>query len=194
MTWERVEPKPGTIDITGSKEFGDWEVLYKVFHYPSIWMCKCKCGKVKHVYYCNLRSGMSSSCQKCGNDRRKGVANFKHGLSGTTGFVYWIANRHRFPKAWRNDIRAWISDVGEKPHGLGLVKIDNRKPLSKNNLRWVKRSGGKKQILIKIDGVDMALLEIAGELGISRQAVHQFWQQRGPAYLRDRVLAQRNAK
>jgi hypothetical protein len=55
---------PKLIDLIG-KSIGDWTVLSYVGSTPSrdhLWLCRCTCGKIKHVSGRNLRNGGSLGC------------------------------------------------------------------------------------------------------------------------------------
>lgn len=66
------------IDLTG-KRFGSWTVLerhpenyqcdYETHTVPQ-WICRCDCGTVSVVLGNNLRSGASTCCRKCREDKR----------------------------------------------------------------------------------------------------------------------------
>lgn len=68
------------IDLTG-KRFGQWYVMGrchidyvsgedKMAHTIPQWICKCDCGEVAIVTGNNLRSGQSTCCHKCRDDKR----------------------------------------------------------------------------------------------------------------------------
>lgn len=68
-----VQLKPGSaskqvfIDHVGEKH-GEWEVLkYARFTLNNgrAWECQCSCGKIKEVYYSQLKSGKSKACRSC---------------------------------------------------------------------------------------------------------------------------------
>lgn len=64
------------IDLTG-KRFGSWTVLRRYpenYEYPghSIpqWVCECDCGTVSIIPGNNLRSGASTGCVRCRDEKR----------------------------------------------------------------------------------------------------------------------------
>lgn len=64
------------IDLTG-KRFGSWKVLGRYperyespGHSIPRWVCECDCGNISVVLGNNLRSGASTCCHKCRDDKR----------------------------------------------------------------------------------------------------------------------------
>lgn len=56
------EPKE---DLSG-RNFGKWHVICPAKR-KNCYLCQCKCGALKSVYYGSLRHGTSTQCQKCAN-------------------------------------------------------------------------------------------------------------------------------
>ena len=68
------------IDLT-NRRFGNWLVIRRYehdyvsgvegnYHYIPRWVCKCDCGTTGIVTGNNLRSGASTCCHKCRDDKR----------------------------------------------------------------------------------------------------------------------------
>lgn len=112
----------------------------------------CDCGTKNHeASLMNIKNGTRS----CGCLQRQGLR-FKHGLSGTKTYNSWNKMRERtkpgFHKAkdyfergitiedprW-DDFLNFLEDMGERPEGLTLDRIDNDKGYCKENCRWATR-------------------------------------------------------
>ena len=123
------------------------------------WDCVCACGNETTVRATSLRFGTSKSCGCLSSDTAK-QTHTKHGCSPRKGstktYHTWESMRTRClcpnDKRYRAyggqgisvcdrwaDFENFLEDMGEKPEGLTLDRIDNTLGYSKDNCRWATR-------------------------------------------------------
>jgi 5-methylcytosine-specific restriction endonuclease McrA len=75
--------------------YGQWVVVAKASERPTLWLCRCSCGKEKVMSASPLRSGMSTRCRACGD---------KHAGSLQRGTHHWNY-RHDLTEEYRKQGR-----------------------------------------------------------------------------------------
>ena len=172
------------------KLFGRLLVLAPVYKdgVPA-WECKCSCGNRHTVKNVDLKNTKSCGCFR----RDLGRANKVHGMHGTPTYEAWHAMKQRClnpnHKAWKNyggrgitvcrkwanSFEAFLLDMGERPDGASLDRIDNAKGYRPSNCRWstaVEQARNRRTNKVFIVAKKrMTLAEISEHCGLSVQAL-----------------------
>jgi len=138
------------IDLT-ARQFGQWEVLGYAGRSSdvgkkggdSFWHCRCgHCGSVRLVRGSQLTEGRSTWC---GNkSSRKAHPLYETYcqmirrcyFNSTPAFKNYGGRGIQVCDAWRNDFWQFVSDVGEKPEGGSIDRINNDGNYEPSNFRW----------------------------------------------------------
>ncbi len=150
------------------------------------WLCRCDCGKFVSVITSNLTRGNSKSCG-CKLHPKK------HGMSNDPVNQVWRGMRARCnnPKdyAYANyggrgitvcerwdDFSLFYLDMGPRPKGYQLDRIDNDGPYSPENCHWVRQRDNlnNKRTSRKVEwqGQNLTIAQWAERTGINARTLH----------------------
>lgn len=146
--------RPITTALAGQR-FGKLTVLERL---PSLagsgtrWLCECTCGTQTTTRSEALTSGKTTQCRACGRRGRPSNAR-THGLTGTPTYKTWQGMWRRVTNPneqnwdryggrgitvcdrWRA-FPNFLEDMGEKPPGLSIDRINNDGNYEPGNCRW----------------------------------------------------------
>ncbi len=159
---------PKLQDLEGQR-FGRLTVTSKSYRVPvgiqtkTKYICTCDCGAVLHVLASSLIQGKTKSCG-CYQKQRVVEAKTTHGFSSCRSkglklcseYRIWMAMRercnnphnHSYPNyggrgihvcaRWDN-FKNFYTDMGTKPFGLTIERVNNNKSYYPNNCIWATR-------------------------------------------------------
>lgn len=150
-------------------------------------LCLCECGNKKDIYdYC-LKSGGTKSCGCFQDDSRRISRPKTHGMTGTPERESWAqmksrcrnpnnSNYHNYGGRGIDFCARWekfenfFKDMGHRPTGFSLDRIDNNKGYSKKNCRWanskIQMRNTRANVFITYGGETKTVSEWAEFLGI----------------------------
>jgi len=183
----RIAVPPGTVfgmltvdqEIEGKKRNGaGWKRRF---------LLHCSCGGQREASLEKLRNGDVRSCG-C----TKIPSMLRHGMSSTRTYKVWAHMKERctnptckaypgwggrgisFDKAWMV-FENFIADMGEKPPGKSLDRIDNNGDYNRKNCRWAtpaeQSRNTRRTITVSLDKVEMCIKDAAKRVNISHSAI-----------------------
>ena len=156
-----------------------------------MWECNCDCGSVTVVRRYHLTSGRIKSCGCWNNEKRYTHGYSKHPLYKTYRQMMsrCLDPRHHAYKnyggrgvsihnAWQNPaafIADIIEEIGNRPKGFCLDRIDNNKGYAPGNVRWATPSqqarNRRVNRWITIDGRKQCLADWALEVNLNPRTI-----------------------
>jgi hypothetical protein len=156
------------------------------------WLCKCDCGKECVVVGSKLASGYTKSCG-CYKAELAGLQSRTHGMSKTTTFFVWSHMIRRCgdikSPAYKNygargiyvcdrwkTFENFLADMGDRPPGKSIDRIDNNKGYFKENCRWATKkeqaNNTRGNVFLQTpDGRRMTMAQFCEETGRNYDAV-----------------------
>lgn len=188
-----MKTRPFSLDLTG-QQFGKWKVLSLSHRDQSggvWWLCQCDCGSdARPVRANSLRSGRSTSC----GCHHKAVVT-THGMTRTPTFRSWESMKQRClnPKSpdyriyggrgikvhgpWIDSFEQFLSDMGERPQGASLDRLDTDKDYAPDNCRWATPTqqlrNRRDTVRLTWNGRTLNVYEWAKETGIPAKALRE---------------------
>ena len=156
------------------------------------WVCACDCGKTKAVRLACLTRGTTRSCG-CIKTEQTIKRNTTHGMTKTSrSYVVWSSMRARCEdksnsnyqryggrgitvcERWKK-FENFYADMGERPAGMSIERINNDGNYEPGNCRWASRNeqarNRRSTRLISWDGQTMCASDWATKTGISMATI-----------------------
>jgi hypothetical protein len=157
----------------------------------SHWICECLiCGSFTEVSRPNLRSGNTKDCG-CMRSHKISEISTTHGKSKTPTWSSWSKMKSRIKKgsehspiygkinmdeSW-NSFENFLKDMGERPKGMTIDRIDNTKGYYKWNCRWAtqyqQNRNRSTNIIINFEGESLCASDWAKKIGIHRDTIRR---------------------
>lgn len=170
----------------------------------AVWKCLCDCGRFHEAKGHDLRQGKCIRCKEC---RRVYMISVKsiHGCSvsntfaGTGAYKSWLAMRarctnknskwysnyggrgivvcERWSKVDGIGFRNFLEDMGERPEGMTLDRINVNSNYSPDNCRWAtleeQANNKRTNLLFTCNGVELSIKQIANLLNLKYLFVYR---------------------
>ena len=171
------------------------------------WLCRCECGNEKAVMSQSLVAGLTVSCGCVGKEQRR-LANTSHGESGNAkrsgAYSSWAnmmtrcewgghpsyeaygAKGIRVCERW-HAFENFRADMGDRPDGCSIDRIDGSKGYEPGNCRWATREqqnlNTSRTIKVVYRGELVTVDSLCRSLGLSKAAVRARASRRGNDYV-----------
>ena len=154
-----------------------------------VFLCKCDCGIYTYAQMAQLTRGKKKTCGCHFEQRRNGK-----GIAHTPTYLSWASMKRRcYDKnfkqykdyggrgvtvcdRWLESIENFIEDMGERPEGCTLDRIDTDGNYCKENCKWSTKSeqvrNRRANFNITIDGETKCLEDWCIQYGINRSTVY----------------------
>jgi hypothetical protein len=174
------------------KSFGKLKVLNEAGRNKNghlMYLFLCACGNKKEILGSSVRIGSTKSC---GCLHKSKIT--KHGMDGTKTYKTWISMRNRCKNKknkrfddyggrgisvcdeW-SEFSIFLADMGEKPEGMSIDRIDNDKGYSPENCRWAtpkeQARNRRSTIMIEHKGEVLFIDDFAAEIGLSESGARK---------------------
>lgn len=122
-----------------------------------LWNMVCDCGQQDIFVASRVRNNNRIQCKPC-SLKDIGKANTKHGMKKSSEYSSWCAMKKRclnkndkdyvryggnginICAQWIDSFEAFYKDMGKKPFGFSIDRIDNTKGYTKENCKWSSRN------------------------------------------------------
>lgn len=162
----------------------------------TVWLFSCDCGSMKEIQLENVRAGISScGCLRIEKTRERSITHghkvdrkesptlksYNHAKSrcynpNDPKYPQYGGRGIRMCDAWRDDFLTFLSDMGEKPLGKTLDRVDVNGHYEPRNCRWATTYQQARtrtdNVLVEHEGMKLVLKDFAALMGVSYKPLH----------------------
>lgn len=153
--------------------------------------CACACGVVLKVRLASLKNGNTTSCG-CRQKEVNIARSTKHGRRHTPEYNVWASMLQRGKgnsnpaeyaergitvcDRWATSFSNFLSDMGSRPEGHTIDRVDNNKSYSPENCRWATMKdqalNTRRTLRVKFNGELRVLQHLSEEHKINHRVVY----------------------
>lgn len=178
------------------KKFNRWTIVRKADRSRYV-VAQCDCGTIRETYSYNIVSGATKSCGcyqhevRCRTDNkfRKWTPEQKYTLrsyramidrcerEGCNGYEQYGGRGVKVCERWKSSAEAFLTDMGLRPRGQSLDRIDPNGDYTPENCRWatVREQANNKvdSHFLTVDGETKTIAEWATLTGIGHSTIKE---------------------
>lgn len=162
--------------------------------------CRCDCGTEKIIQIGALRQGVTRSCG-CLNTQLSRERSTRHGRSADQVYKLWSVMKDRCNNPnnkayrnyggrgikvcdrWLNSFENFLADMGERPQGTTLDRINSNGNYEPDNCRWVTRmeqnNNTRRNVWIWTGEIYVTMAQFAKAFGIPQKRLQFLYRKRG---------------
>lgn len=170
----------------------------EVIDHKSVWKCRCDCGNIKNISGADLKSGNTKSCG-CYFKEIAGKQTITHGQSGINkisgSYRSWRCMKARctnpknnqyynygdrgitFCDRW-NKYENFLEDMGERPDGYSLERIDPNRNYEPENCCWIlnkeQAKNTRRNVWLLLNGEKMIQSDVAKILNRNSATIREW--------------------
>lgn len=184
------------IDMTGKKYGNSIAIRHvgKCSGRQYTWLFACDCGKEFVAVGCEVRRGSINECPSCAAQRKLNSVT-THGKTNSPEYAIWTAMKSRCHNQntihyadyggrgikvcdrWKNSFENFFFDMGCKPDGMTIDRINNDGDYDPKNCKWASRldqsNNKRNNRIITINGESMTLSQWSKKCKVGESTIRK---------------------